>query len=79
MAKINKHLEKLTSTKYPEQSVSKFNQPVTGRGGPQASDTRASTFSKQSAHRLQRGCLPYALGAPLAPGRFLVLISVKGC
>jgi hypothetical protein len=25
--KMNKHLEKLTATKYPEQGISKFNQP----------------------------------------------------
>jgi hypothetical protein len=25
--KINKYLEKLTSTKYPEQNINKFNQP----------------------------------------------------
>jgi hypothetical protein len=34
MAKINKHLEKFTSTKYPEQSVASSTNPVIGHEGP---------------------------------------------
>jgi hypothetical protein len=42
-------------------------------------DVEAPTFSRQSAHRWRRGCQPYApAGRPLPPGRFLVLISVRG-
>jgi hypothetical protein len=37
------------------------------------------TFSKQSTHRWRWGCQPYAPDdRPLPPGRFLVLISVRG-
>jgi hypothetical protein len=67
MAKMNKHLEKLTSTKYPEQSVSKFNQTCNRSWRPIGLWYQGSTFSKQSAHRLQWGCQPYALDVPLAP------------
>jgi hypothetical protein len=36
-------------------------------------------FSGQSAHRWRWDCQPYApAGRPLPPGRFLVLISVRG-
>jgi hypothetical protein len=38
-------------------------------------DFEAPTFAWQSDHR----CHHYALAAPLPPGRFLVLISVRGC
>jgi hypothetical protein len=42
-------------------------------------DVDAPTFSGQSAHRWRWGCQPYApAGSPLRPGRFLVLISVRG-
>jgi hypothetical protein len=40
-------------------------------------DVEAPTFSRQSAHRWQWGCQTRA-GHPLPPGRFLVLISVRG-
>jgi hypothetical protein len=39
-------------------------------------DVEAPTFSRESAHRCRWGCQPY--GHPLPPGRFLVLISVRG-
>jgi hypothetical protein len=35
-------------------------------------------FSRQSAHRWRWGCQPYAPDALYTPGRFLVLISVRG-
>jgi hypothetical protein len=40
-------------------------------------DVEAPTFSRQSAHRWRWDCQPYA-GRPLHPGRFLLLISVRG-
>jgi hypothetical protein len=37
------------------------------------------TFSRHSDHRWRWGCQPYApADSPLPPGRFLVLISVRG-
>jgi hypothetical protein len=51
--------------------------PVTGRGGPQGCETsRLPIFSRQSAHRWQWGCQPYA--QVLYPQNILVLISVRG-
>jgi hypothetical protein len=41
-------------------------------------DVEAPTFSRQSDHRWRRGCQPYASAALYLPGRFLVLISVRG-
>jgi hypothetical protein len=41
-------------------------------------DVEAPTFSTQSAHRWRWGCQPYAPAALYPPGRFLVLISVRG-
>jgi hypothetical protein len=42
-------------------------------------DVDASIFSRQSANRWRWGYQPYAsAGRPLPPGRFLVLISVRG-
>jgi hypothetical protein len=42
-------------------------------------DVEASIFSSQSAHRWWCGCQPYApVSRTLPPGRFLVLISVRG-
>jgi hypothetical protein len=42
-------------------------------------DLRVPTFSRQSAHRWRWSCQPYApAGRLLTPGRFLVLISVRG-
>jgi hypothetical protein len=41
-------------------------------------DIEAPTFSRQSAHRWRWGCQPYAPAALYPPGRFLVLISVRG-
>jgi hypothetical protein len=41
-------------------------------------DVEAPTFSIQSAHRWRWGCQPYAPAALYPPGRFLVLISVRG-
>jgi hypothetical protein len=42
-------------------------------------DVEAPTFSRQSLHRWRWGCEPYVpAGRPLPPGRFLVLISVRG-
>jgi hypothetical protein len=35
-------------------------------------------FSRQSAHTWRQGCQPYAPAALYPPGRFLVLISVRG-
>jgi hypothetical protein len=36
------------------------------------------TFSRHSAHRWRKDCQPYAPAALYPPGRFLVLISVRG-
>jgi hypothetical protein len=36
------------------------------------------TFYRQSAHRRRWGCQPYVPAALCSPGRFLVLISVRG-
>jgi hypothetical protein len=53
--------------------------PVTGRGGLWDCETsRFPTFSRQSAHTWLWGCQSYAPAAPLTPGRFLVLTSVRG-
>jgi hypothetical protein len=41
-------------------------------------DVEAPTFSRQSAHRWRWGCQPYAPAALYPPGRFLILISVRG-
>jgi hypothetical protein len=41
-------------------------------------DVEFPTFSRQSAHRWRWGCQPYAPAALYPPGRFLVLISVRG-
>jgi hypothetical protein len=35
-------------------------------------------FLDNSAHRWRQGCQPYAPAALYTPGRFLVLISVRG-
>jgi hypothetical protein len=35
-------------------------------------------FSRQSAHRWQWGCQPYAPAALYPPGRFLLIISIRG-
>jgi hypothetical protein len=40
-------------------------------------DVEAPTFSRQSAHRWQWGCQPYASAALYPPGRFLVFIFVR--
>jgi hypothetical protein len=41
-------------------------------------DVEAPTFSRKSTHRWRWRCQPYALAALYLPGRFLVLISVRG-
>jgi hypothetical protein len=41
-------------------------------------DVEAPIFSRQSSHRWRWGCQPYAPVALYPPGRFLVLISVRG-
>jgi hypothetical protein len=41
-------------------------------------DVEAPKFSRQSAHRWRWGCQPYAPPALYPPGKFLVLISVRG-
>jgi hypothetical protein len=41
-------------------------------------DVEAATFCRQSAHGWRWGCQPYAPDALYPPGRFLVLISVRG-
>jgi hypothetical protein len=41
-------------------------------------DVETSTFFRQSAHRWRWGCKPYAPAVLYPPGRFLVLISVRG-
>jgi hypothetical protein len=42
-------------------------------------EVEAPTFSRQSAHRWRWGCQPYASAVFTSPpGRFLVLISVRG-
>jgi hypothetical protein len=41
-------------------------------------EVEAPTFSRQSAHRWRWGCQPYAPALLYSPGRFLVLISVRG-
>jgi hypothetical protein len=41
-------------------------------------DVEAPTFSRKLAHRWRSGCQPCALAALYPPGRFLVLISVRG-
>jgi hypothetical protein len=53
--------------------------PITGREGPQGLwDVEDPTLSRQSAHRWRLGCQPYTPAALYSPGRFLVLISVRG-
>jgi hypothetical protein len=41
-------------------------------------DVEVLTFSRQSAHRWWWDCQPYAPATLYPPGRFLVLISVRG-
>jgi hypothetical protein len=41
-------------------------------------EVEAPTFYGQSAHKWRWGCQPYASVALYLPGRFLVLISVRG-
>jgi hypothetical protein len=41
-------------------------------------DVEDPTFSRQSTHRWRWGCQPYAPGRSLPPGKFLVLISLRG-
>jgi hypothetical protein len=41
-------------------------------------DVETPTFSRQSAHRRRWGCEPYAPADLYPPGRFVVLISVRG-
>jgi hypothetical protein len=41
-------------------------------------DVEAPTFSRHPAHRWWWGCQPYARAALYPPGRFQVLISVRG-
>jgi hypothetical protein len=41
-------------------------------------DIKAPTFSKQLVHRWRYGCQPHAPTALYTPGRFLLLISVRG-
>jgi hypothetical protein len=41
-------------------------------------DHEVPTFSRQSTYRWRWGCQPYAPDTPLPPGRFLVLVSVRG-
>jgi hypothetical protein len=41
-------------------------------------DVEAPTYSTQSAHRWWWGCQPYTPAALNPPGRFLVLISIRG-
>jgi hypothetical protein len=41
-------------------------------------DIKNPTFSRQSTHRWRWGCQPYASLVLYSPGRFLVLISVRG-
>jgi hypothetical protein len=52
-----------------------FNRPRRPTG---LRDVKAPTFSRQSAHRWRWGCQPYAPVALYPPGRFLVLIYVRG-
>jgi hypothetical protein len=48
------------------------------RGSTGLWDFWAPTCSTQSAHRWRWGCQPYAPASLYPPGRFLVLISVRG-
>jgi hypothetical protein len=41
-------------------------------------DVEVPIFSRQSAHRWRWGCWPYAPAALYPPGRFMLLISVRG-
>jgi hypothetical protein len=41
-------------------------------------EVEAPTFLRQTANRWQQACQPYAPAALYLPGRFLVLISVRG-
>jgi hypothetical protein len=41
-------------------------------------DVEGPTLSRQSAHRWRWGCQPYAPATLYPPGRFLILISVRG-
>jgi hypothetical protein len=41
-------------------------------------DVETPTFSRQSAHRWRWCCQPYAPAVLYPPGRFLVLLSVRG-
>jgi hypothetical protein len=53
--------------------------PVTGGWSPIGLRHWGShIFYRQSAHRWQWGCQPYALATLYTPGKFLVLMSVRG-
>jgi hypothetical protein len=52
--------------------------PVTGEVAHRILRGRGSQLSRQSAHRWRWGCQPYAAAAIYPPGRFLILISVRG-
>jgi hypothetical protein len=52
--------------------------PVIGCGGANGWDVMVPTFSRQVAHRWQLGCQPYTPATVYPPGRFLVLISLRG-
>jgi hypothetical protein len=79
-------LNRVSESKIPRQHFLPKRQAVTGRWYPCNRpwrpiwlwDIKAPILSRQSAHRGQWGCQPYApAGRPLPPGRFLVLISVR--
>jgi hypothetical protein len=53
--------------------------PITGREGQIGLwEVEAPKFSRQSAHRWRWGCQAYTPAPLYTPGRFLVLISLRG-
>jgi hypothetical protein len=53
--------------------------PVTDRGGPKCFETSRLLHFVENRLKVRWSCEPYTpAGRPLPPGRFLILISVRG-
>jgi hypothetical protein len=72
--------ETLCSLEYRTTGKKRQSYPCNRPWGPiELSDVQVPIFSRQSAHRRRFCCQTYAPAALYPPGRFPVLISVKGC